>query len=83
MNGKRFEGKVAFITGAGGGLGRGVAIAFAKEGASVVVTDLSEQEIWTASNAGREQAWADVRPASALLGLWKFCLGNLTRTLLK
>lgn len=27
---KRFEGKVAFITGAGGGLGRGVAIGFAK-----------------------------------------------------
>lgn len=43
MNGKRFEGKVAFITGAGGGLGRGVAIAFAKEGASVVVTDFSEK----------------------------------------
>lgn len=40
---RRFEGKVAFITGAGGGLGRGVAIAFAKEGAHVVVTDLSEK----------------------------------------
>ena len=40
---RRFEGKVAFITGAGGGLGRGVAIAFAKEGANVVVTDLSEK----------------------------------------
>ncbi|NHE55954.1 glucose 1-dehydrogenase [Cyclobacterium plantarum] len=40
-NGK-FAGKVAFITGAGGGLGRGTAIAFAKEGANVVVTDLSE-----------------------------------------
>ena len=40
---KRFEGKVAFITGAGGGLGRGVAIGFAKEGANVVVTDLSEK----------------------------------------
>tara|TARA_R110002050_G_scaffold289734_1_gene442678 strand:+ start:1889 stop:2686 length:798 start_codon:yes stop_codon:yes gene_type:complete len=40
-NGK-FVGKVAFITGAGGGLGRGTAIAFAKEGANVVVTDLSE-----------------------------------------
>lgn len=39
---RRFNGKVAFITGAGGGLGRGVAIAFAKEGANVVVTDLSE-----------------------------------------
>ena len=40
---KRFEGKVAFITGAGGGLGRGVAIGFAREGANVVVTDLSER----------------------------------------
>ena len=40
---KRFEGKVAFITGAGGGLGRGVAIGFAKEGANVVVTDISEK----------------------------------------
>lgn len=39
---RRFNGKVVFITGAGGGLGRGVAIAFAKEGANVVVTDLSE-----------------------------------------
>lgn len=40
---RRFNGKVVFITGAGGGLGRGVAIAFAKEGAIVVVTDLSEK----------------------------------------
>ena len=40
---RRFNGKVVFITGAGGGLGRGVAIAFAKEGGLVVVTDLSEK----------------------------------------
>lgn len=40
---RRFEGKVAFIIGAGGGLGCGVAIAFAREGAHVVVTDLSEK----------------------------------------
>lgn len=40
---RRFNGKVVFITGAGGGLGRGVAIAFAKEGGIVVVTDLSEK----------------------------------------
>ena len=40
---RRFNGKVLFITGAGSGLGRGVAIAFAKEGALLVVTDLSEK----------------------------------------
>ncbi|REC47465.1 glucose 1-dehydrogenase [Chryseobacterium pennipullorum] len=39
----KFTGKVAFITGAGGGLGRGTAIAFAREGANVVVTDISEK----------------------------------------
>src|SRR4051812_45134948 len=43
MNGNdNFVGKVAFITGAGGGIGRAAALAFASEGASVVVTDVSE-----------------------------------------
>ena len=37
-----FEGKVAFVTGGGAGIGRTTAIAFAREGASVVVADLSE-----------------------------------------
>ena len=40
---RKFNDKVAFITGTGGGLGRGVATAFAKEGANVVITDLSEK----------------------------------------
>ena len=34
---KRLEGKVAIITGAGQGIGRGMALAFAKEGAAVVL----------------------------------------------
>ena len=34
------DGKVAIITGAGGGIGRGYALLFAKEGAKVVVNDL-------------------------------------------
>lgn len=35
--------KVVFITGAGGGLGKAVAVAFAKAGAKVVVADIKEE----------------------------------------
>ena len=37
-----FAGKVAFVTGAASGIGRATALAFAREGASVVVADASE-----------------------------------------
>jgi NAD(P)-dependent dehydrogenase (short-subunit alcohol dehydrogenase family) len=40
-----FEDKVAFVTGAASGIGRATALTFAREGGSVVVSDVSEQNV--------------------------------------
>jgi NAD(P)-dependent dehydrogenase (short-subunit alcohol dehydrogenase family) len=57
----QFAGKVAFVTGAANGIGRAAALAFAREGASVVVADISEsgnQEIGRLINDLGAQALA-------------------------
>jgi len=43
--GKRFEGKVAIVTGAGSGIGEATARAFVDEGASVVLTDSVDEKV--------------------------------------
>lgn len=45
----RLANKTAIITGAAGGIGKGIALLFAKEGAKVLVTDIREEKLrsWT------------------------------------
>jgi NAD(P)-dependent dehydrogenase (short-subunit alcohol dehydrogenase family) len=42
-NAMELSGKTAIVTGAGSGIGRAVALAYAREGANVVVSDIAEQ----------------------------------------
>ena len=41
----RLKGKKAIITGAGGGIGRAISIAFAREGAEIICADISEPKV--------------------------------------
>ncbi|MHA6253472.1 glucose 1-dehydrogenase [Oceanobacillus sp. CAU 1775] len=41
----RLEGKVAIITGAAAGLGKAIALGYAKEGAKIVISDINEERL--------------------------------------
>ena len=71
------EGKAGYVTGAAGGIGRGIAVELAKEGAKVVVSDLASSEengretVEMVEQAGSEGIWVptDVTNSDQVEGL--------------
>jgi NAD(P)-dependent dehydrogenase (short-subunit alcohol dehydrogenase family) len=59
MTQKLMESQVAVVTGAGGGIGRDIALALAREGAKVVVNDVGASIAGEGANAGPAQQVVD------------------------
>jgi 2-keto-3-deoxy-L-fuconate dehydrogenase len=69
---KRVEGKIAFCTAAGAGIGRATAIALAREGAKVIATDLNEALLAGLKEEGvAEVAKLDARDTVAVQAMAK------------
>ena len=75
-----FTGKVALVTGAGSGIGRAVALGYARAGASVVVSDVNDsggqETVQSIRQAGGEAAYfhADVSDPAACQALVDFTI---------
>ncbi len=63
----RLKGRIAFCTASGAGIGRATAIAFAREGARVIATDISETRLEGLKSEGvAECVVLDVRDSAAV-----------------
>jgi NAD(P)-dependent dehydrogenase (short-subunit alcohol dehydrogenase family) len=54
----RLDGKIAIVTGAGGGIGRAIVVSFAQEGAAVVAADVNEERLAETTQLAREKGEA-------------------------
>ena len=78
----RLAGKVAFITGAGNGIGRATAILFAREGANVAIAEIDRQAgEKTAHLAGNDAIaiHADVTDPDSLQAAFRATVNNFGR----
>jgi 3-oxoacyl-[acyl-carrier protein] reductase len=81
----RLGGKVAVVTGAGGGLGRAMSLRFAEEGAAVMCHDLDEVTMKAtvdtiATSAGRAMPWAcDVTDSASIEEMFEAATSSMGR----
>ena len=75
---KRLEGRIALVTGSTSGIGKGIALEFARQGAKVVVTgrreNLGQEVVAQAKSEGGEAAYcrADVAAKEEVVALCRF-----------
>lgn len=68
----RLKGKRAFVTASAAGIGRASAIAFAREGATVIATDIDEKQLAALTKEGvAEVARLDARDSAAVAAMAK------------
>ncbi|HVG16691.1 MAG TPA: bifunctional aldolase/short-chain dehydrogenase, partial [Chitinophagaceae bacterium] len=63
---KALSGRIALVTGSGGGIGKAIAKKFAEEGACVVINDINKERMGTATGEFQERFGKDVVASATL-----------------